>query len=225
MPSTLNPWGGEGQKKNLKCSVLYLDSKAASAMNVEPSVAHCATGRMEQASDMECHRSHNRITLFLGLTHSGTCSTVPMANATLTPIKVYLWRMLPLNTHKRSGSFFFFLNSICPNISFSNPELYLKLTSITNSLETLPVTNLWASQFLRLKNKKSWTQWSLWLPCTITLQNSVILSQLKVSEYKFLCIYGTLRHLMPRAKKSAADKKVSLYWARTQLVSWGPKLD
>lgn len=86
-PLPLTHEAGRDKKKNLKCSVLYLDSKAASAMNVEPSVAHCATGRMEQASDMECHRSHNRITLFLGLTHSGTCSTVPMANATLPPSK------------------------------------------------------------------------------------------------------------------------------------------
>lgn len=47
------------------------------------------------------------------------------------------------------------------------------------------------------------------LPCILALQNSVILSQLKVpSEHKFLKIYGTLRLL--RANESAADKKASM---------------
>lgn len=74
-----------GRTENLKCSVLYLDSKAASAMSVEPSVAHFAMGRTVQASDVECHRSHNGIIPFWGLPPPGICSTVTMANATLFP--------------------------------------------------------------------------------------------------------------------------------------------
>lgn len=46
--------GCEGQK-NLKCSVLYLDSKAAAAMSAKPSVAHFAVGR--RVPDIRCGES------------------------------------------------------------------------------------------------------------------------------------------------------------------------
>lgn len=73
--------------ENLRGSILYLDSKAASARLVGPSVAHSATGRTVSASDVVCYRSHNGIISFLGLTHPGICSTATMANATLPQSK------------------------------------------------------------------------------------------------------------------------------------------
>lgn len=78
-------------------------------MFVEPSVAHFAVGRMVQASDVECHRSHNGMISFLRPTHPGICSTVTMANATLPPSKGLFnssWRMVPLNSHEGSGPVF-----------------------------------------------------------------------------------------------------------------------
>lgn len=85
---------------------MYLDSKATSAISVEPSVAHFAMGRMVQASKLKCHRSHNGITSFLGLTHMQAYAPVTMANAILSLSKslfISKWRMVPLNSHKGAG--------------------------------------------------------------------------------------------------------------------------
>lgn len=76
-------------------------------MSVEPSVASFAMGRMVQASDAECHRSHNGIIPILGLTHPGICSRVTVANATLPHQRVYfLMEKAPVKPHKRSDPLF-----------------------------------------------------------------------------------------------------------------------
>lgn len=48
------------KEENLRCSVLYLHSKAASAMSVGPSVAHLDTDRMEQASEVVSQVTHTQ---------------------------------------------------------------------------------------------------------------------------------------------------------------------
>lgn len=48
------------KEENLRCSVLYLHSKAASAMSVGPSVAHLDMDRMEQASEVVSQVTHTQ---------------------------------------------------------------------------------------------------------------------------------------------------------------------
>lgn len=48
------------KEEDLRCSVLYLHSKAASAMSVGPSVAHLDMDRMEQASEVVSQVTHTQ---------------------------------------------------------------------------------------------------------------------------------------------------------------------
>lgn len=80
-------------------------------MSVEPSVAHLAMERMVQASEAECHRSHNGIIPLLVLRHPGMCATVTMANATPPPSEhlfIFSQGMVLLNCHKASSPVFLF---------------------------------------------------------------------------------------------------------------------
>jgi hypothetical protein len=77
----------QGEMENLKCSVLYLHSKAASAMAVKPSVAHFAMERMVCGLQKWCHRSHNGIIPLLGLMHPGICP-ITKAKATLLHLRI-----------------------------------------------------------------------------------------------------------------------------------------
>lgn len=107
---------------------------------MQPSVAHFATGKMVQASDVECHRSHNGIIPFLGLTHPGICSTVTIANATLPPSE-FIYFLTENGTSKLPQKVRSTLKTITfAQISvskFSNPKLYLELCLSLRPYESL----------------------------------------------------------------------------------------
>lgn len=133
-------------------------------------------GKDGAASKLKCHRSHNGITSFLGLTHMQAYAPVTMANAILSLSKslfISPWRMVPLNSHKGASPVLKKIISAWISISkFSNPGLYLKLCLPL----TWTFTNHWSLSSYNHYKMKRWN--------SVISDSSLHSSTLKFCDFK-----------------------------------------